>query len=515
MGAVEHWGRTEAVPVNAGRLYEMINDVAALRQEAHSALGRVGGDGAEVSDAIARLQARADDLQSESLGLAAVPLTGLTSQLPQLIAYLAKKLNRGVAFEIYGDEGIAVDRQVLDAIGDPLRQLIVNAVHHGIEPRDDRSNAGKPDDGTITVQFSLRRGTLEIVVSDDGAGVDWDRVRNVAAAEGRLEPEELADPVRLHELLFETGFTTGSDPQFGGGGKGLSTVETIVESLFGKVTLETEPGTGTRVAVTVPAFRALQSVLLVIAGGMEWGIPSAAVDEVVPLAELEVEGGGKKRWITRNDRQVPVAAFAEVVGLEEGRRDGAYAVIVDHLLGSAAFTVSSVTGTRELAVKEMGRIVSGPRHILGAAFLAGDMMLVVDPGRLVERTQREPVQDRPSARVMVVDDSRGARAVVSGALASSGFLTSVAGSVAEALDLLNEAPVDALVVDFSMPQADGVELVEEVRRRGILVPIIMLSGVANHEDQERARRAGADAFFEKADFREGALADALWKMLDD
>jgi DNA-binding response OmpR family regulator len=91
----------------------------------------------------------------------------------------------------------------------------------------------------------------------------------------------------------------------------------------------------------------------------------------------------------------------------------------------------------------------------------------------------------------------------------------VAGSVAEALELLDEISVDALVVDFSMPQADGVALVEEVRRRGNLVPIIMLSGVANHEDQERARKAGADAFFEKADFREGTLADALWKMLDE
>ena len=95
---------------------------------------------------------------------------------------------------------------------------------------------------------AIDRGELEIVVSDDGAGVDWDRVRAVAAAEGRLEPEELADPVRLRGLLFETGFTTGSEVEFGGGGKGLSTVETIVESLFGRVTLETEPGAGTDAA---------------------------------------------------------------------------------------------------------------------------------------------------------------------------------------------------------------------------------------------------------------------------
>ena len=515
MGAVEHWARTEAVPVNVGRLYELINDVAALRKEAHSAVSRAIEDGADISGAIGGLQARADALQSDSLGLAAVPLTGLTSQLPQLISYLAKKLNRGISFEIIGDEDIAVDRQVMDAIGDPLRQIVVNAIHHGIESRIDRRNAGKPDDGTVTVRFSLKRGSLVIVVTDDGAGVNWDKVRSVAAAEGRLEPEALADPERLHELLFAPGFTTGSDSDFGGGGKGLSTVETIVESLFGRVVLETQPGAGTEVTVTVPAFRALQNIVLVLAGGMEWGIPAAAVEEVVPLADTNVERDGSRRWITRNGEQVPVAAFAEIVGLEAGSDDDAYAVIINHRLGAAAFTVSSVTATRELAVKEMGRIIAGPRHILGSAFLGGDMVLVVDPGRLVERMQRSPGEHRPSARVMVVDDSRGARAVVSGALASSGFLTSVAGSVAEALELLDEISVDALVVDFSMPQADGVALVEEVRRRGNLVPIIMLSGVANHEDQERARKAGADAFFEKADFREGTLADALWKMLDE
>lgn len=515
MGAVEHWARTEAVPVNAGRLYELINDVAALRQEAHSAVSRASADGADISSVIGGLQARADALQADSLGLAAVPLTGLTSQLPQLIAYLAKKLNRGIAFEITGDEDVAIDRQVMDAIGDPLRQIVVNAIHHGIESRIDRRDAGKPDDGTVAVQFSLKRGALVIVVTDDGAGVNWDKVRSVAAADGRLDQEALADPERLRELLFEPGFTTGSDSEFGGGGKGLSTVETIVESLFGRVVLETEPGAGTTVTVTVPAFRALQSIVLVVAGGMEWGIPAVAVEEVVSLAETSVERDGGIRWITKDGEQVPVAALAEIVGLEEGGDGDAYAVIINHRLGAAAFTVSSVTATRELAVKEMGRIIAGPRHILGSAFLGGDMVLVVDPARLVERMQRSPGEHRPSARVMVVDDSRGARAVVSGALASSGFLTSVAGSVAEALELLDETSVDALVVDFSMPQADGVALVEEVRRRGNLVPIIMLSGVANHEDQERARKAGADAFFEKADFREGTLANALWKMLDD
>ena len=115
--------------------------------------------------------------------------------------------------------------------------------------------------------------------------------------------------------------------------------------------------------------------------------------------------------------------------------------------------------------------------------------------------------------MLVVDDSIGARAVVSGALASSGFTTSVAASAAEALDILSEHEIDALVVDFSMPQQDGADLVEEVRARGIQVPIVMLSGVATEEDKARSKNAGVDVFFDKADFREGALAEALREML--
>ena len=147
------------------------------------------------------------------------------------------------------------------------------------------------------------------------------------------------------------------------------------------------------------------------------------------------------------------------------------------------------------------------------------MVLVLDAGALVGRSSvaAPVVQDRSRTsggdRVLVVDDSIGARAVVSGALASSGFTTSVAASAAEALDILEEQEVDALVVDFSMPQKDGAQLVEEVRARGITVPVVMLSGVATEEDKARSKNAGVDVFFDKADFREGALAETLREML--
>jgi two-component system chemotaxis sensor kinase CheA len=181
--------------------------------------------------------------------------------------------------------------------------------------------------------------------------------------------------------------------------------------------------------------------------------------------------------------------------------------------------VQRVHGVQEVAAKELGPILAGPSHITGAALLGGGhVVLVLDAAALVGRSKLAPPQvdmskPSPADRILVVDDSIGARAVVSGALASSGFTTSVAASAAEALDILGDQDIDALVVDFSMPQKDGAELVEEVRARGITVPIVMLSGVATEEDKTRSKNAGVDVFFDKADFREGALAETLREML--
>jgi CheY-like chemotaxis protein len=145
----------------------------------------------------------------------------------------------------------------------------------------------------------------------------------------------------------------------------------------------------------------------------------------------------------------------------------------------------------------------------------GDVVLVLDAGAVVQMCQATPVPVVPRSRVLVVDDSQGARAVIAGSLASSGFSTSVAESAYQALEILHQEQVDALVVDFSMPAQDGVELVRKVRADGIEIPIVMLSGVAKPEDQQRALDAGVNAFFEKADFREGALAAQLRSLLGD
>ncbi len=513
VGAVESWAAEQTMAVNAGKLYRLINEIAGIRNELDSLRDLLPADHPAIGGA-AGLSEAIVELQHDALGLAAIPLSGMTNSLPQLVRYLAKKLDKDVRFELVSDDDIAVDRQVIDTISDPVRQLIVNAIRHGIEPPQTRTKIGKPQTGSLSMTAAVKDRRLEIVITDDGAGVDWETVRTEAIQQGLYPADGGVDVDGLRAVLFAEGFSTVTPSDLGGDGRGLSTVAAAVEALFGRIKLESTAGVGATVSITVPTSRALQRVVLVEEAGSKWGLPEAVVDEVLPARDAAVDWSSPSRTIEWQGRALPVVPFGELTGAATAG-DPTEVVIMSHRLGEFAFTAERVIGTREVAVKELGPLLSGPSHISGAALLGGgDVVLVLDAGRLFDRLSVETRSESPRARVLVVDDSLGARAVVSGALASSGFTTSVASSVAEALEILGTEGADAVVVDFSMPQEDGIALVDEVRANYSNLPVVMLSGVATPEDQARAKEAGVDAFFEKADFREGALADTLRKMLD-
>jgi len=522
LSAVNDWASGQIVTVNAGRLYRIINDAAHMRLELEAVMQqlRAGVPALELKLSISALVDTAVSLEEEGLDLASVPVTGMTNPLPQLVRYLAKKLDKEIRFEVVGAEEISVDRHILDMVADPVRQLVVNAVRHGIEPQVARKKAGKPVTGSIMLTTSIKDRSLEIVVSDDGTGIDWNVVRVTANQMGLYEGATV-DVAALTKVLFQHGFSTVVENELGGAGAGLGVAADAVESLLGRIELESQEGSGTTVTITVPTSRALQRIVIVEAAGTKWGLPEGMVTEILPIDAAGVDSVDDPHSVERNGTTIPVARLATSVGITSRSDVGSQLVILAGRAGSAAVTVDSVAGVRDVAAKELGALLSGPSHITGAALLGGgDVVLVLDAGAIVERVINPSIveelpgeEDDGPWRVLVVDDSQGARVVVSGALASTGFITTVAASALEALDILHKEPQDALVVDFSMPQEDGVELVQRVRANNPNIPIIMLSGVATPEDQERATAAGVDVFFDKAHFREGALGDTLRHLL--
>jgi chemotaxis protein histidine kinase CheA len=524
VGAVRSWAEEESVAVAAGRLYGLVDHIVSLRMNLDALQGHLT-ELAEIAaadpffservsgllDEMTPIGTASDRIEARALGLAAVPLSTVTGTLPQLCRYLGRKTGKELRIEIIGDD-VLVDRQVLDRLGDAIRQLVVNAAVHGIEDVDRRIGVGKPGTGTIRVIAEQTDVNLAVAVTDDGRGIDWSAVREKGLATGLLSGDAEMSPEALRSLLYRPGFSTlDAADELAGDGGGLAALLAVAEALNGSLGVESAPGASTKVTVTVPVHHAMQKALLVVAGGLTWGIPETAVDEVVEMHEAKIVVGEREPTLERADGGVPFAGFSDVMGLASVSVPTAV-VVAKGAGGRVALGVERVIGVRRVAARELGTVLSGADAVTGAALLGGDdVVLLVDTTRLAER-QRHTATERPgafSARVLVVDDSKGVQQVVSSALATSGYQTSVASNVAEALGTLQMKEFDAIVVDFSMPRADGVALAHMVRQRHGDLPIVMLSGVADGEDVERARDAGVDAFFDKGDLREGGLTEAL------
>lgn len=525
LGTIDSWAFGENVRVNAVSLFRLINEVCSLRVDTealgglvsevtrstedadlvHSALSRLG-------EAVAATDKAVLGLQEQAVDLAAAPLTEITSTFPQLVRYLARKAGKDVRFELVGD-GHAADRQVLERLSDPLRQLLVNAIEHGVEPSEVREAVGKSPTATVALRADVSDHRLVIVVEDDGRGIDWDSVRDSAVRRGMLSARESSDVEALRSLLFTPHFSTGVPGELVGDGMGLATVAAAAEVLHGSLTLETEPGEFTRIVVTVPTSRALQDAVLVTAAGQTWGIPELAVLDRLPVAAVRIDHTGSRPTMRWQGQQIPVASFAETVGLADETQPERV-LVVSSTVGPVGFLVAGDVGRRQVAARELGPVLHGVPHLTGAAILGGgDVAVLVDPGRLAERARDQGGRPGPRRRVLVIDDSRGARQVVGGALGSAGFEVDLAGSPTEALSALADQSFDAIVMDYVLPTMDGATLVGRVRELGITAPIVMLSGVATVQDQGRALDAGADAYLDKDDVRKGALAEVIAELV--
>jgi two-component system chemotaxis sensor kinase CheA len=521
LGSIDAWAFGENVRVNAASLFRLINEVCSLRVDAGALASLVDeltaalGDSdattsglARLADSVAAAEKTLEDLQTRALDLASSPLSEITNTYPQLVRYLARKAGKEIRFELVGDHH-AVDRLILDGLSDPLRQLLVNAVEHGVEPAAERVAAGKPPTATLSLRASVDQHRLRLVVEDDGRGVDWDAVRTSAIRRGLLparRPDE-DDLKALHALLFSSGFTTALPSELVGDGSGLAKVAAAAESLRGSVVLESEPGQSTRVTITVPTSRSLQDVVLVRAAGQIWGLPEIAVLDTLPLPRGEAPvADGSFVW---QEGPLPLVPFTEAVGLGE-EEPPARVVVVSTPAGPMGLLVAAEIGRRQVAARELGALLDGAPHVTGAALLGGgDVVVLVDPARMAERSRLVPEQPGPRPRVLVVDDSRGVRQVVGQALGLAGFDVDLAGSPTEALSALAGQRYDAIVMDYVMPTMDGATLVRKVRDMGVAAPVVVMSGQATERDRARAVASGADAYFDKNDVRRGALAAAL------
>ncbi len=517
-----------ATRVETTRLYRLINraaevrlDAAALAAAVQALRFAVSSNPREVASlatswesAVETLDLAVEDLQMRALQLVAAPLSEITDTFHQFVRYLSRRTGKQIRFELAGDD-VEVDRQIIEHLREPLRHLLVNAIDHGIETPEVREAAGKPATALLAVRAQVSKNSLVITVEDDGCGIDWDAVRESAWERGLVAGEDTPPESELTRLLYGGGFSTSAEAtDLSGDGAGLALVAETAEMLNGGISVNSRPGQGTSVMLTLPASWALQDMLLISAEDRQWGIPGAAIVAAFALSGAEVRPGKERMELVHQGQRLPISSFATAVGLPETEQVNEVLVLATRA-GLIAVTVPKIVGRRQVAVKGLGPVLAGNPHLTGAAVLGGgEVVVVVEPNRLGDRVRSvpSPVISRP--RVLVVDDSAGARQLVGSVLTGQGFETLVAADADEGLAKLESERFDALVVDYAMPGSDGVELVRAVRNILPALPVVMVSAVADEKDQARAWAVGVDAYLDKSDLRQGLLATTLDSLLE-
>lgn len=461
------------------------------------------------------------DVRSAADRLRLLPARAVFATLERAARDAARALERGVTFHAAGGE-VRVDAGVLAAVRDALLHAVRNAVAHGVEPAAERVRAGKPAAGTIRVAVGRRGRRVLFSCTDDGRGIDTERVRAAAVRKGLATPEEAAalDAEGLASLLLRGGLSTaGAVDGVAGRGVGLDVVRDTAARLEAQVSLRSEPGRGTTVEIAVPVSISALTALQVEVSGAVAALPLDAVRRTAFVPPEQVvrlpEGAG----LEHEGEVIPFVPLAQVLArpLPAARRFWS-AVVVQAGPRLVALGADRLTGTSELVVRPLPRFVEADPAVAGAALDAeGNPLLVLDPsGLLAAATAGGASEGERAARlpILVVDDSLTTRMLEQSILESAGYEVELAVSGEEALERARARRFGLLIVDVEMPGMDGFEVVRQVRADPRLdAPAILVTSRASPEDRQRGLEAGARAYFVKSEFDQRRLLATIEELL--
>ena len=464
------------------------------------------------------------------------PFADGASRFPRMVRDVAKTLGKKVRVEIIG-EHTQVDRDILDRLEAPLAHLLRNAVDHGCETPEARRAAGKPPEAVIRLEARHSAGMLQIIVSDDGAGLDTERVRQVIA-DKKLTTPALAAQLNESELLqflFLPGFSMKETvTEISGRGVGLDIVQNMVKAVRGSVRVTSQPGRGMRFQLQLPLTLSVLRTLLVEVGGEPYAIPLAQIVSTLKLSRERIEALEGRHHFNLGNQQIGLLAAHQVFECADvkpaesdlpivilGDRNTRYGLLVDRFLGE-----------RELVVQPLDPRLGKVKDISAAALMEdGAPVLIVDVDDMV-RSIEKLVQSgtlanlgrdaleantRKRKRVLAVDDSLTVRELERKLLTGRGYLADVAVDGMDGWNAVRTGVYDLIITDVDMPRMDGIELATLIKKDDHLksLPVMIVSYKDREEDRLRGLEAGADYYLTKGSFHDETLLQAVVDLIGE
>ena len=512
----------------------VIEKVDDIRRRVLASRDSVAERAAELEAYDVQAESLASRLHGQIIACRMRPFRDGVSTLPRIIRDVARSLGKDVALEIEGLD-TKVDRDVLERIEAPLSHLLNNAIDHGIESGDRREEIGKPRRGRLLLSAYHQGGMLYISLSDDGSGIDLERLKEHIVEKGLAKPDVVAqlNEQELTEFMFLPGFSTRNEvSSLSGRGVGLDIVREVMQAMGGGIELQSVHTQGTQFKMRLPLTLSIIPSLMVKINDEPYAFPLARIDMVKQLPVSNIYQKENQQYAIIEGMETLLVSTARILELEAKEsvsRELSVLVIASQEL-RLGFVVAQFLVEQELVVKQLPTHLGKVQDIAAAAFMEdGSPILIINVDDIVQTTRTlieadDPIslaksksQARPSSRkrILVVDDSITVREMERKLLISSGYEVEVAVDGLQAWNAVRKKVFDVVITDVDMPRMNGLQLTQLIKTDPVLkkIPVLIVSYKDKEEDKNNALSHGANLFLGKANFHDDALRDAVCKLL--
>jgi len=363
------------------KIMNMVGELVLVRNRLTS-LGLISDD-EDLTKAVTNLDAVTTDLQGAVMKTRMQPIKKVFGRFPRVVRDLARSLNKDIRLILEGEE-TDLDKNLVEALADPLVHLVRNSVDHGVEEPDVREALGKPRQGTVTLSASQEGDHILLTIKDDGAGMDAEKLKQIAIERGVLDEEAAArmPNKEAFSLIFAPGFSTKTEiSEVSGRGVGMDVVKTKITQLNGTVDIDSEMGVGTVLEIKVPLTLAILPTLMVVIGEQTFALALAAVNEIFHLDLTNTNRVDGQLTIIVREKAIPLFYLDQwlVRNFENKTRDKGHVVIVQLGNQQVAFVVDRLIGQEEVVIKPLDRLLHGTPGMAGATITSdGGIALIID-----------------------------------------------------------------------------------------------------------------------------------------
>jgi len=460
------------------------------------------------------------------ISLRTLPISTIFDSYPRYVFHLSQELGKKVKLTIEGQEN-EIDKNIIETISEVFIHLVRNAVDHGIETPQERITAGKDEIGKLSIICSRESGNMKIIISDDGRGIDLEKIRQKAVKSGFVTEAAAASLTKeeLINLIFQSGFSTsGNISNVSGRGVGMDVVRECVENLKGSILVDSVQGEGSKFTIIVPLSIAALMGFPIECNGMKFIIPANFVEAIMLLNRDEIITVVDKPEIKYNDRIIKLYYLSQILQIKTdavGATDILFVVIIRSYEDIAAIAVNNIDSMRSVILKTMPAFMED-MSIFSGIILNEDyeMVSVLHIPTVIKIAKRIKTLDikkhaiefeKLKKSILIVDDSLPIREIESEILSSEGYVVDTAADGAQALKAAKTKHYDLICTDLNLPVMDGFMLIENLKKNEDLskIPIIVISSMDNEEEQKRTFQLGASRYIVKNSFNNHNLLEAV------